>query len=245
MTQIIKTSGMIKNPLGRPIYTSANISPFFLLDMRRHAGEYSDGEAILGIQALGSIPESALMMSPLGANCGLFRHGPLPHLEFNGSNGLTTSGLSFPPRDLPLTTVCVYRVSAESWPLPSPNNRIYSMGKTADARCMFGPISNELMVWTGSEAGTSFKYDEPHSLWAVGVHQFNGADSLVIDRNGRVLNANLKPSIGIGSISIWGTVSSVSGASGGVAYMAAYSGVIDTRELLQLFYDAKNDFNIP
>lgn len=248
MAQFIKFSGVIKNPSGRPVLTAGSAPAFLILDARRYINQFENGVTYDEIKAIGTLSDPELILKKpdsINSESGfLFSiEDGVPSLNFNDKQSISAY---FKVRNRPVTVVCVYRVSSESWQSNSTLGRIYSFGRTHQSALKFLPISNNLLVWSTAEANTGYRYDQPHSGWAVSVHKFDGKNSRLINRLGELVNLELSETDGGPSAaSLFGSATKSEETQGGIRYFAAYDSDMPDSDLLNLFYDAKNSFNIP
>ena len=185
------------------------------------------------------------MMKPLGSNefIAEFSRKGFPHFSFTPEMGMVND--YYPSRKKPTTVVVVYRVDLEDWGVPSAfSDRIYGVGRTGGNKRIFAALSR-LLVWSSAVTGTGYYYDQPTDDWCVGVHYFNGENSAIIDRFGDLKNIKLEQeSEERDDVSIWGTSVESNPQNGGVAYTAVYDEEMTEEDLLNLFYEAKNNFNL-
>lgn len=245
MTQIIKTQAIIKHKNNRPIITAASREPLLLLDARRY--QYTDGEVINDILTIGSLDKDDLLLATLpNAKFGAkYSTENIPHFEFDKDSAIGSRS-NFSTSGSPITAVVVYKLHSDDWGIGGfSTSRIYSLGARTDNRCVFLAHSEKLVVSAGVdlEGGAHF-YDKKHDGWAVGVHQFNGGNSKIIDRLGHLKNISLSHNPGINSISIFGNASRPGLERGGVAYLAVYDGSVSESEMMDLFFEAKNNFGL-
>lgn len=238
MAQFIKVSGIVENYEKRPIITVVGKEPKMLLDARRY--NFQDGEKLNSVQAIGSLSSESIKLLSTGVVGPEFSNNGIKCFKFDGKTGFS-SGNTITIDD-EITAVVVYKI--ETWNGTYNSNRIYSVGDTKENRSAFFTQSYKLAAWSGDNAETIYRYDNQDFNWAVGVHYFNGKDSVVIDRFGGVHKIVLGDRLPARKISVWSSVVAPSPTVGAVAYLAIYEGKMSEEDLMNLFLDAKSNFDI-
>lgn len=242
MTQILKVKGKIKNAGNRPIITAAGVSPYFLLDARRY--DFEEGQKLKSIQAIGTLRHDDLLLNPISGNefSSVFSREEHPHFKFTPKMGMVTRAYS--SRKKPTTVVIVYKL--ESWEvIRGSDARIYGIGRMQSNKRIFGAPDNRLLLWSSEVGGTGHYFDTKTDNWCIGVHYFNGDKSMLVDRVGSLSHIVLQQEgAELDDVSIWASSVQSNPQTGAVSYLAVYEDEMTEDDLLSLFFEAKNNFNL-